>query len=95
MNSLSNEEYEDRKRFLEDMKKLIKEEQENLYRILKQCNEEFSENSSGIFFELSKLRSDTFLRMKAYMEFCSKNRENFTLREEEERKAQEILSGHE
>jgi hypothetical protein len=95
MNSLSNEEYEDRKRFLEDMKKLIKEEQENLYRILKQCNEEFSENSNGIFFDLSKLRSDTFLRMKAYMEFCSKNRENFTLREEEERKAQEILSGHE
>ena len=95
MSSLTNEDYDDRKRFLEDMKKLVKEEQENLYRILKQCNEDFSENSNGIFFDLSKIRQDTFSKMKAYMEFCTKNRENFVIREEEERKAQEILSGHE
>ena len=95
MNSLTNEEYEERKRFLEDLKRLVKEEQENIYRILKQCTEDFSENSNGIFFDVSKIKQDTFTKMKVYMEFCSKNRENFTLREEEERKAQEFLSGHE
>lgn len=94
MSSLTNEEYDERKRFLEDLKKLVKEEQENIYRILKHCNEEFSENSNGIFFDVTKLKSSTFLQMKSYMEFCTKNRENFSLREEEERKAQEFLSGH-
>jgi|688.fasta_scaffold714601_2 hypothetical protein len=94
MTSLSNEEYDERKRFLEDLKKLVKEEQENIYRILKQSNEDFSENSNGIFFDLTKVKINTFQQMKSYMEFCSKNRENFTIREEEERKAQQILSGH-
>jgi hypothetical protein len=94
MSTLTNEEYDERKRFLEDLKRLVKEEQENVYRILKQSNEDFSENSNGIFFDLTKVKMDTFQKMKAYMEFCSKNRENFSIREEEERKAQEILSGH-
>lgn len=94
MSSLTNEEYDERKRFLEDLKRLVKEEQENIYRILKQSSEDFSENSNGIFFDLTKVKMDTFQKMKAYMEFCSKNRENFSIREEEERKAQEILSGH-
>ncbi len=94
MTSLSNEEYDERKRFLEDLKKLIKEEQENIYRILKQSNEDFSENSNGIFFDLTKVKLNTFQKMKSYMEFCTKNRENFVIREEEERKAQQILSGH-
>ncbi len=94
MSTLTNEEYDERKRFLEDLKRLVKEEQENIYRILKQSGEDFSENSNGIFFDLTKVKMDTFQKMKAYMEFCSKNRENFSIREEEERKAQEILSGH-
>ncbi len=94
MTSLSNEEYDERKRFLEDLKKLVKEEQENIYRILKQSNEDFSENSNGIFFDLTKVKLNTFQKMKSYMEFCTKNRENFVIREEEERKAQQILSGH-
>jgi hypothetical protein len=94
MSTLTNEEYDERKRFLEDLKRLVKEEQENIYRILKQSSEDFSENSNGIFFDLTKVKMDTFQKMKAYMEFCSKNRENFSIREEEERKAHEILSGH-
>jgi hypothetical protein len=94
MSSLTNEEYDERKCFLEDLKKLVKDEQENIYRILKQSNEEFSENSNGIFFDVTKLKVSTFLQMRSYMEFCTKNRENFCIREEEERKAQELLSGH-
>jgi hypothetical protein len=94
MSTLTNEEYDERKRFLEALSTLVKDEQENIYRILKQSNEDFSENSNGIFFDVSKIKKDTFLKIKSYMEFCRKNREDFQLREEEERKVQEILSGH-
>ncbi len=94
MSTLTNEEYDERKRFLEDLKRLVKEEQENIYRILKQSGEDFSENSNGIFFDLTKVKMDTFQKMKAYMEFCYKNREDFSLRDEERSKAWEIVTGH-
>ena len=94
MSTLTNEEYDERKRFLEALSSLVKEEQENIFRILKQSNEDFSENSNGIFFDVSKIKKDTFVKIISYMEFCKKNREDFQIREEEERKVQEILSGH-
>jgi hypothetical protein len=89
--SLSTEEYDRRKQFLQDLKILSKEEQEELYRILKQTKAELSENSNGIFFDVSKLPSDAFEALQKFMSFCLNNRQAFASREEEERSAQEAV----
>jgi len=89
---MDGKEYEERKKLLEDMKRLVKSEQEAIFRILKAEKAEYSENSNGIFFDISKLSTPLFMKMKEYMEFCRKNRDDFTQREEEERKAQELIN---
>ncbi len=89
--SLTADEYEERRKFLEELKLLVKGELEDLYRILKTSNAEFSENSNGVFFDACKLPAETFRSMKKYMEFCKANRIEFAAREEEERLAQEAL----
>lgn len=89
--SLTPEEYDQRKKFMEELKSLVKGEQEDIYRILKESRAEYSENSNGVFFDICKLPAETFEAMLKYMEFCRKNRAEFAAREEEERKAQEAL----
>lgn len=85
------QDYEERKIFLEELKRLVKSEQEAIYRLLKNEKAEYSENSNGIFFDVCKLPTPVFKKMKEYIVFCCKNRDEFTQREEEERKAQELL----
>jgi hypothetical protein len=89
--TLSAEEYEVRKMFLEELKQLVKGEQEEIYRILSRHKSEFSENSNGVFFDICKLPAAAFQEMQKFMEFCRKNRQDFAAREEEERRAQEAL----
>jgi hypothetical protein len=91
--ALSGKEYDDRKLFLEELKTLARSEQEEIYRILYRANAEYSENSNGVFFDVCKLPADIFQQMQKFMEFCKKNRNDFAMREEEERKAQEAI-GH-
>jgi hypothetical protein len=50
-------EYDRRKKFIEDLKQLEKEQYEDMFRILKQEEVEFSENYNGIFFDVSTLSS--------------------------------------
>ena len=91
MTTLSNEEYDERKLFLEDMRRLVKSEQEALFRILRKEKADFSENSNGIFFDISKLTKDTFSKLKDYMIFVKKNRSDLENREEQQKKAIEML----
>lgn len=91
---MDGKEYEEKKKFLEDIKRLVKSEQEDIFRILKTEKADYSENSNGIFFDVSKLSGSLFTKLKEYMEFCQKNRDEFTQREEEERKAQELLGSN-
>ena len=86
--------YELRKKFLEDLKILNKLEQEELFRILKTTNSIYTENSNGIFFDVSKLSMDAFDKIVKFLEFCKKNRKDFENREEEEKRAQENLYNH-
>lgn len=81
--TLTNEEYEERKLFSDELKKLVNVEQEEIFRILKKNNCEFSENSNGVFFDLSKLSQQTFQQMKAFLSFCQANRKNFEIRDRE------------
>ena len=86
------EDYELRKNFLESLKILNKSEKEELFRILTVTKSIFTENSNGIFFDVSKLSKDAFEQMIQFLEFCKKNRQDFLNREEEEKKAQDILN---
>jgi hypothetical protein len=86
------EDYELRKHFLENLKILNKSEKEELFRILTITKSSFTENSNGIFFDVSKLSKDTFDQMLQFLEFCKKNRQEFQQREEEEKKAQDMLN---
>jgi hypothetical protein len=82
-NNSSSVDYEVRKQFIENLKKLVKSEQEEIFRILKRSNGEYSENSNGIFFDVIKLSPDIFDKMNEFMTFCNKNRINFSIREKE------------
>ncbi len=89
--ALTGEEYEERRRLLEEIKLLMKTEQEEVYRIVKEARAEFSKNSNGVFFDICKLPAETVLAIQKFVEFSRKNRESFSLREEEQRKAEEAL----
>ena len=54
---------------------------------------EYSENHNGVFFDICKLPADIYAKMKEFMDFCRKNREDFAAREESERQAHEALHG--
>lgn len=86
------EDYDLRKNFLESLKILNKSEKEELFRILTVTKSIYTENSNGIFFDVSKLSKDAFEQMIQFLEFCKKNRQDFLNREEEEKKAQDILN---
>ena len=67
--------YEDRKKVYDDIKYLQKPEQEELVRILRKTKEFYTENSNGIFFDLSSVSEETFLHIKEYLHFCFKTRQ--------------------
>ncbi len=67
--------YEDRKLFLEQLGQLSRAEQEEIFRIIKRHNDSYSENTNGIFFDVSALRDKTFESLHEFMMFCMKNRE--------------------
>ena len=81
---LTNEQYEERKKFLENLKSLVKEEQEQLYRILKRSGAEMSENTNGVFFDICSIQTPIFERLSEFMNLCLKNREEFRIREDEQ-----------
>ncbi len=75
--------YEDRKNFLEQLSLLSRSEMENIFRILRRHNDNYSENTNGIFFDVKELRPDTFKAMNEFMKFCMSNREEQKHRVEE------------
>ena len=62
--SQTTEDYDDRKKCLEDLKMLVKSEHEQIFSILKKHKVEYSENSNGIFFDLTKLPDSAFIDIK-------------------------------
>jgi hypothetical protein len=89
--TLTTEEYEERRHFAEEVKLLTKTEMEEIFKILKELKAEFSENSNGVFFDVSKLPAEIFGRIQTFMAFSKKNRVELSVREEEYKKAQESL----
>ena len=80
---LTNEEYEERKRVLAELKKLVKSEQEQIFLILKRYKLEYSENSNGVFFDLSRIPPQPFEEIQKFLVFCQTNRNDFEARDRE------------
>ena len=89
--ALSTEEYEERKIYLEELKGLVRDEQEQVFRILKRGGVEFSENNNGVFFDISTVPIAVFNKMKEFMLLCRKTRDIFTERELEAQQIRESL----
>ena len=81
--TLTNEEYEERKVFLDELKRLVVSEQEEIFRILKRGCCEYSENTNGVFFDVSRVPVAVFQEMKKFIIFCQANRKNFEERDRE------------
>ena len=75
--------YDTRKKIYEEIKIMTRTEQEELFRILKKCNEEVSENKNGIFFDLMNLQSTTIQKIQEWISFCNKNKVQFEQREKQ------------
>jgi len=67
--------YEERKKVFDTIKLLVRSEQEELFRILRKAKENYTENSNGIFFDLSALSDTTFSQITEYLNFCLKTRQ--------------------
>jgi hypothetical protein len=91
MSSLTNAEYDFRKQFLSDLKAISKTEAQKVFEIIKHNKVEYSENSNGIFFDMTKVNTEAFKELTAYIQFCKKIREEQSIRDENERIAQENL----
>ena len=67
--------YDARKKLFDNIKQLVKPEQEHVFRLLKKYKETFTENSNGIFFDLMGISDLTFTAITGYLDFCIKNRQ--------------------
>ena len=67
--------HEERKKIFDTIKALVKPEQEEIFRIIRKLKVHYSENSNGIFFDLSSLSDDDFEKLKEYIQYCLKTRQ--------------------
>jgi hypothetical protein len=81
--SLSNEEYEQRKRIWEAIKTLVKSEQEEIFRILLRNKVEFTENTNGVFFDVGRIEKTVLEQIETFLSFCTKNRVDFEQRDKD------------
>lgn len=66
--------YDERKHIFDTIHALVKPEQEEIFRIIRKYKVAYSENSNGIFFDLSTVPNDAFDQIKEYINFCMNNR---------------------
>ena len=62
------------------IKSLVPSEYEEIFRIIRKKKESYSENSNGIFFDLSSISEDSLLKIKEYIDFCLKTRQEDQIR---------------
>ena len=74
---------ENKKQFLEELKVLTKDEYGEIFRIIKNNNVEYSENSNGIFFDLNVVDDEVFLKLTKFMELCLATRNDEAVRTKE------------
>ena len=65
----------DKKLLIQDIEHLDNIEHIEIFKIFKDDNIKYTENSNGIFINLSKVPDDTLLKVKKFLEFYKKNNE--------------------
>jgi hypothetical protein len=68
--------YEMKKQLLEELKVLSKEEYEEVFRIIKRANVEYTENSNGVFFDLNNCADEVCTKLDQFLELCKTQRMN-------------------
>jgi hypothetical protein len=76
MSAIPNHFYEEKKQMLEDFKVLSKEEYAEVFRIIKRHDVEYSENSNGIFFDLTQCSPLVFEKLLQFIELTKTQRKN-------------------
>jgi hypothetical protein len=79
--SLSPEEYERRREFLDGLKGLTKAEYIEIVRILQKHDVPYSENANGIFFNVGMLEQTAFDALVKFLQFTQSNRRDLEERE--------------
>jgi Bromodomain extra-terminal - transcription regulation len=82
--NITKQVYETKKSLLEEIKLLSKEEYEEVFRIIKRENVEYTENSNGVFFDLAHCSDTVCTKLEQFMELCK------TQRRSEEQRTQEL-----
>ena len=75
--------YESKRHLLEEIKQLSKEEHKEIFRIIKRNNVEYTENSNGVFFDLSICTTDVFTKLVDFLELCKTQRKDEEVRTNE------------
>jgi len=83
MSTHPTNEYESKKQLLDEFKLLSKEECEEVFRIIKRNNVEYTENSNGVFFDLSVCSSEIILKISQFIELCKTQRKDEEVRTQE------------
>ncbi len=79
----SKQSYDRRKLFVEELKTLEKNDYEELFRLLKKSEIEFSENSNGIFFDVTNLSESNFILLEEFMIRLKKQKDDESQRVQE------------
>lgn len=64
----------------DNIKSLVASEYEEVFRIIRKNKESYSENSNGVFFDLSSVGYNTLHKIKEYIDFCLKTRQEHEIR---------------
>ena len=64
----------------DNIKSLVASEYEEVFRIIRKNKESYSENSNGVFFDLSSVGYNTLHKIKEYIDFCLNTRQEHELR---------------
>jgi hypothetical protein len=71
--SIALDDYEERRVFCEAMKAMTRSEFIEIARILRRNGVSFSENRSGLFFDMAKIDRPVFDELVRFREFVAKN----------------------
>ena len=72
--------YKERKQIFDNINILVKPEQEEVFRIVRKNKVVYTENSNGIFFDLTSITDDVLEQIKEYIDFCLKTRQDHEIR---------------
>ena len=73
----------EKKDLLVKVKKLKKKEMIQIFKIIKESNNNFSENSNGIFVNLNKVDNKVLLEIKNLVDICYQNNEEYDERKKQ------------